>query len=607
MERGPGVARFGGFEVDLDTGEVRRGGAVRGRLQDQPLRVLLVLLETPGELVDRGSLRRALWPDDIHVDQDQGLSKAVLKLRSIFGDSAESPRFIETIPRRGYRFLADVERALLVPAVPPNRRARRLAILSGAAAAAALVAFLSFPLRSSNPPNVGEGTTTSLAILPFLLLEPAAGDRPLGLGLADTLITKLSRLSRLSLRPTSSVVRYYAGGGADAFEVGRALGVDHVLEGSLQRRDGRLRVSVRLVRVADAKLLWAEVIEEPAGDWFELQDRISEEIVKRLSLRLSREEGVQLAKRHTQSIAAWEQYLRGRYFFEKRDLKSLHEAIGAFEKAADLDPGFALAYAGIAHAYGPLISFGDVPVSEGRSRIKDAAFRALELDDTLAEVHTAVALARSVDWDWEGEEREYLRAIELNPNYSLAFQWYGFLCQAQGRFQEALALRQKSWELDPTGLTTNIGLAASLALVGRLEEGRALVEKTMALEPDFRFVLTYMGVIHAQLGDFEKAEAFFEKAHALPSIAAVKARAGRVAEARAILERIGESASAYQIACIHAALGDADSAFTHLEQAYRERSSELMWLTSDWKLSPIRSDPRFHELVRRLGFRLPDV
>jgi DNA-binding winged helix-turn-helix (wHTH) protein/TolB-like protein/Flp pilus assembly protein TadD len=599
------IAHFGGFEVDLESGEVRKGGALRTRLQDQPLRVLALLLERPGELVDRETLRRTLWSDAVHVDHEHGLAKAVLKIRAALGDSAEAPRFIETIPRRGYRFLADVERPQ--PRVEdrlPSRRSPTMLVLPIAAVAlVAFVGFLALRLRQPIPVAESEGhSTTSLAILPLLLLEPSEDDTPLGLGVADTLITKLSNLSSLSVRPTSAVVRY-ADESVDALSAGRELRVDHVLEGSLQRRDGRLRVSLRLLRVADAQPLWAEVIEEPAGDWFELEDRISERVVAKLSLRLSREEGLQLAKRYTTSAEAYEQYLRGRYFFERRTAKSLHDAIGSFQRAAELDPGFALAFAGIAHAYGPLVTNGDVAALEGRIRLKEAAFRALELDDSLAEVHIAVALARSVDWDWDGEERAYRKAIALNPSYALAYHWYGFLCQARGRFEESLVLRQRAWQLDPTGLTTNSGLASALIIVGRLEEARSLLEKTMELDPGFRFGLVSMGSVHARLGDFEKAEEFFARADARSSLAAAKALGGRTSEAREILEGLGESGSPYQLACIHASLGEVDTAFTYLEEAYRERSSEMMWLTSDWRLSSIRNDPRFEELVRRAGFR----
>jgi TolB-like protein/DNA-binding winged helix-turn-helix (wHTH) protein/tetratricopeptide (TPR) repeat protein len=581
---------FGGFEVDLGTGEVRKAGAIRCRLQEQPLRVLATLLERPGELVDKDRLYRALWPDGVHVGHEQGLAKAVLKLRSALGDSAEAPRFIETIPRRGYRFLADVDHPKPGPKRPP---VPWLAYGVAAAGLAALAA--GFHLRQ---PSADELPPMSLAILPFLPLEAASQDAPLGLGLADTLITKLSSLSSLSVRPTSAVVRY-SDGRVDALEAARQLRVENVLEGSLQRGEGKMRVSLRLLRVGDGQPLWAEVIEEPVGEWFELQDRIAEKVVASLSVRLTPAEGLQISKRYTRSAEAYEQYLRGRLFFEKRTTKSLLDAVESFQRAADLDPTFALAYAGIAHAYGPLVTLGDLDGSAGGARLKEAAFRALALDESLAEVHTAVALARSIDWDWEGEERAYRKAIALNPSYALAYQWYGFFCQARGRFEESLVLRQKAWELDPTGLTTNSGLANALVNVGRIEEARALLEKALALDPDFRLGLVALGSLHARLGDFTKAETLYARAGADSFVAAARARGGRAREARALL---GSLVSKYQLACVYASLGEADAAFANLERAYRERSSELMWLSADWRLFPLRDDPRFAELQRRAGF-----
>jgi TolB-like protein/DNA-binding winged helix-turn-helix (wHTH) protein/tetratricopeptide (TPR) repeat protein len=584
---------FGGFEVDLGTGEVRKGGALRCRLQDQPLRVLATLLDRPGEIVDRDTLHHALWPDGVHVGHDQGLAKAVLKLRTALGDSAEAPRFIETIPRRGYRFLADVER----PSAEGERlRRRSLANWLAAVCLASLAAVLTFYLSRT---NTDERQPTSLAILPFLLIEDSSRDEPLGLGLADTLITKLSSLSSLSVRPTSAVIRY-SHARVDALEAARELRVENVLEGSLQRGDGMMRVSLRLVRVRDGQPLWADVIEEPLGEWFELQDRIAEKVVASLSLRLTPAEGLSISKRYTTSAEAYEQYLRGRYFFEKRTAQSLLDAVDSFQRAADLDPSFALAFAGIAHAYGPLVTLGDVETQVGRTKLKEAAFRALALDDSLAEVHTAIALARSVDWDWAGEESAYQKAIALNPNYALAYQWYGFFCQARGRFEEGLVLRQKAWQLDPTGLTTNSGLANALAQVGRFDEAQALLEKTLALDPDFRLGLVGLGSLHARRGEFTKAESLYVRAHADSFVAAARARSGRAHEARAALRNLD---SPYQRACVHASLGEMEAAFAKLEEAFRERSSELLWLSSDWRLVPLRGDPRFLDLQRRAGFQ----
>ena len=604
------VVKFGGFEVDLLSGEVRKGGIAHGRLQDQPLKVLAMLTKQPGELVTRDSMRDRLWPENVHVDYEHGIAKAVLKLRTILGDSAESPRFIETVPRRGYRFLADVHR---VAEEAPSRVRRSATHWVAATAAIGLVtlgAFLAMPLlREVTPPQDDSvAPRTSIAVLPFQSLESAQDRISLGLGMAETLISRLSNLGNFSVRPTSAVMGYVERT-ADTLEVGRLLGVDVVLDGTYQLEGSRVRVSMRLLQVADGHSLWAEVIDQDTADPFQLQDLVTERLFAKLSLGLPPEDGLGLAKRYTTSVEAYEQYLRGRYLFEKRTVDSLNAAVASFQRAVELDPEFALAYAGIAHAYGPLVTLGHVAPEQGNASLKAAAFRALELDDSLAEVQTAVALAHSADWDWIGEERGYQKAIALNPNYAMAYQWYGFLLRALGHHQESLEMRQKARELDPLNITHNISLATSLFRVGRVDEALTHVQKTLELDPDSPRVLENAGDIHAELAEFVKAQDFFERAgsRGRVSLACAKAQNGETMEARAILGELAEmgGASPYELGAVYASLGEINEAFGLLEEAYRQRTPEMMYLGFDWRLLPLHSDPRFGELLRRVGLRRP--
>ena len=603
------VVKFGGFEVDLLSGEVRKGGIAHGRLQDQPLNVLAMLTERPGELVTRESMRERLWPENVHVDYEHGIAKAVLKLRSILGDSAESPRFIETIPRRGYRFLADVHRVAEEAPSRVRRSATHWVAATAAIGLVALGAFLAVPLLREVTPSREDSVAprTSIEVLPFQSLESAQDRISLGLGMAETLISRLSNLGNVSVRPTSAVMDY-VDRKVDTLEIGRLLGVDVVLEGTYQREGSRVRVSVRLLRVVDGQSLWAEVVDEDTVDPFELQDLVSQRVVAKISLALPPEDGLGLAKRYTTSIDAYEHYLRGRYQFEKRTVESLNAAVVSFQSAVELDSEFALAHAGLALAYGPLVTLGHVAPEQGNASLKAAAFRALELDDSLAEVQAAVALAHSVDWDWIGEERGYQKAIALNPNYALAYQWYGFLLRALGRYQESLEMCQKAWELDPTGITTNMSLAASLFRVGRVDEALAHIQKTLELDPYPR-VLEVAGDMRAELSEFVKAQDLFEKAgpRGRVSIACAQGRNGETMEARAILDKLEETggASSYQLAAVYASLGEINEAFGLLEEAYRQRTPEMMYLGFDWRLLPLHSDPRFGELLSRVGLRPP--
>ena len=608
----PTVIRFQGFEIGLESGDVKKGGVTRSKLQDQPLQVLAVLVERPGELVSREQLRERLWPDDVHIDYDTSLNKAILKLRNAFGDSPSKPQFIETIPRHGYRFVGSLDKPIsteaALPGVTETGRGKRIAV---GVAALMVIGFVGFHLSPSPEPVPASDfdpapSKPSLAILPFQYLDPSEDAAPLGLGMADTLITKLSNVSSLTVRPTSAVVGY-PGESADSIEFGRKLGVDHVLEGTLQREGDRVRVSLRLLRVQDEQSLWAEVLEEEeVNDLFELQDRVSEQVAAKLSLRLTSEESARLAKQPTPSFEAYEQYMRGRYFFEQRSPEPLLKAVAAFERATELDPKFALAYAGIAYAYAPLVTWGDIDSAEGTRKMKAAVLRALELDDSLAEVHTAVGLLHGADWNWEGEEGAYQRAIELNPNFPISYMWYGFLLESHGRFEESLALRRKAWELDPTGLMTNVVLGDSLHHAGRLEEAVAHLEKTLELAADFDQARISLGDTLMAVGDWGRAADLFEAAGDRTSLACVRAQSGATAEARAIFEELQREAprqylSPYHVAAIHASLGETELAFAALEEAYAERIFVTSRMNIDWRLAPIKNDPRFSELARRVG------
>jgi len=371
------------------------------------------------------------------------------------------------------------------------------------------------------------------------------------------------------------------------------------------QRDGpRVRVSVRLLRVADGRVVWAEVMEEEGLGLFELQDAISARLTARLAPGSSPEERLRVARRLTDDEEAYRAYVRGRYFFEREDPENLRRALAEFQHAVELDPGFALAHAGITHAWAPLLTWGWMPNSEGLEPAQAAAFRALELDDGLAEAHTAVAIAHSLDWDWQAEEASYRRAIDVNPNYPTAYNWLGFLLLAGGRFEEARAVIGQAHRLDPTGLIPNILLASTL----EGDEALAHLERTLELDPDFHWTLDSLGDHYRSRGDLPAAKAWFERAGSRVSAACVAVELGEPDEALDLLAELRREAatryvSPYDTAVLHACLGEPDRAFADLERAYGERLSTLMTLAMDRRLAPVRADPRFADLVRRVGLR----
>jgi TolB-like protein/DNA-binding winged helix-turn-helix (wHTH) protein/Tfp pilus assembly protein PilF len=602
------VIRLGVFEVDFESGELRKAGTLRARLQDQPLKVLAALVERDGGLVTREELKERLWPPDVHVDHDHGIAKAVLKLRAALGDSAESPHFIATIPRRGYRLLVEAEPVMAVVGHRPTASTPRSVLFRTPSrwlglGLAALIVIGAYLWREESVIDPIQ-TPMSIAVLPFRSVGPGDNQLALSLGTADTLITRLGQSTGLTVRPTSAVARF-VDANVDALDAGRRLHAEAVLAGTYQRDEGRIRVSLRLLRVADGQTLWADVLDEEAPGVFELQDLVAAHVVTELSRGASRGYGLDLAVRHTANVEAYEQYLRGCHLFAQRSVPSLERAIASFERAVQLDAEFALAHAGLAMAYGPLLTLGKLDPAVGNEKLIAAAYRAFELDDSLAEVHTAVGLAHSIEWNFVEEERSYQKAIALDPGYALAHQWYGFLLRALGRHEQSLDMRRRAWELDPTELTNGLGLATSLFLAGHAEKAFARLDKTLELEPESPRALEIAGDLYAEVGEYERAQDFFRRAGNRVSVVCAKAQSGAREEARRALEEIVRrgAATEYELAAVHASLGATDEAFAFLERAYAARTSELMFLGYDWRIRPLETDPRHRELLVRIGLR----
>jgi TolB-like protein/DNA-binding winged helix-turn-helix (wHTH) protein/Tfp pilus assembly protein PilF len=607
-EQLPAALRFGRFEVDRRAGELRKDGR-RVKLQEKPFRMLEALLERPGEVVTRDQLRQRLWPADTFVDFDNSLNTVVNKVRAALGDAAESPRFVETLGRRGYRFIAPLEAlpASLPPAPVPvaevrRRRPRALAAVIGLVlvASVSLLVLRSWPRRGSSPP------ITSLAVLPLVNLSNDPEQEYFADGMTDALITDLASIRALRVISRQSVMAY-KGSRKPLPQIARELGVDGVVEGSVARSAGRVRVTAQLVHAPTDRHLWARQYERDAQDLLALQSELSASIAREIRTVVTPEELARLGRPRATSVAAYDDYLRGRYFWNKRSEPDLQKGLAYFQHAVAEDPGFALAWAGIAESYGPLAYGGYMATAETAPRMRAAATRALELDDTLAEAHTALAACMAFqEWNWAAAESEFHRAIDVNPNYATAHAWYGLYLSGLSRFEEDVAQRTRALQLDPVSPVWNAGLGDALGRAGRLPEAARQLQKTLELDPDLSQAHVYLGEVYLREGRNDEAIVEFQKAKATGSLGYAYAVSGRAGEARRVLGELERLAaqryvSPLEFAVVHAGLGQRDQAFSWLEKAFADRVPRLSGLRVDPRLASLHADPRFAGLLRRMN------
>jgi len=493
---------FGSFEVDTVSGELRRQG-LRIKLQDQPFRLLVLLLERAGDVVTREEVREKLWPADTYVDFDHSLNTAVRKLREALGDSAEGPRYVETLARRGYRFIAHVEprrtaqvasaNADVAPVLPDSaerpsssgRRLRTFAIVV-VICAAALVAYWVVPRRG---PTTLSGRRLTLAVLPFDNLSGDADQEYLSDGLTEEMITQLARLEpdRLKVLARSSTWKYKRAD-RDIGQLRRELGADFVLEGSLRRAGERVRVTAQLVRGDDQSHVWAETYERDFRDVLILQSEVAEAVSRTIAVTLTPDAKARLARARPVRSEAYQDYLRGRFFWNRRTEAALRQALGYFQKAIAADPGYAPAYSGLADSYsllGASSIVGGLPPRQAMPEAKAAALKALQIDGTLSEAHTSLATIHLLyDWDLAACDREFRRALELDPNYTLAHHLYSHCLLALGRTAESLAESKRALELEPLHLVVGGHLGWHYLYARQYDQAIEQFRKT--LEPTLR-------------------------------------------------------------------------------------------------------------------------
>jgi TolB-like protein/Flp pilus assembly protein TadD len=566
-----GAVRFGGFELDTEAGELRKGKK-RLHLPPQPLKVLCLLVNRAGQLVTRDELRQQLWHTDTFVDFEQGLNVCVRQIREVLSDSADAPRFVETVPRRGYRFIAHQVRV---------------------------------PLQRS---------IHSLAILPF---ENSSGDPDLeylGDGIAESLINSLSAIE--SLRVVPRAVAFRCKGRNDLEAVGRELNISAVVTGRIVSQDRRINVQAELVDLASESQLWGEHYHAQGADVFEAQDKISREICDHLRLHLTAADTHRLKKRYTHNPDAYHLYLKGRFCFERRTQLGLRKAIEYFEQAIEKDWNYALAYAGLGDCYTLLGcgTYGALPAKSATSRASAMALQAVAADDTLAEAHTSLAFVRfRFEWDWSEAEKEFQRAIELNPRYARAHHWYALFLAAMDRHNNALDAIKRAQELEPLSLPATTAEGRILHFARRYDEAIERFQNVLDLDPNFIPAHFDLGASYQQKHMYKEALNQYQTCAALSggsliyvaAMAEAYARLGKRAEAFKILGEI-RAASAKQylapndVALIYTALGLQDEAFSCLEKAFEHRDASLAWSKVAPECDPLRSDPRFKNLLRRM-------
>ena len=569
------IYEFDDFRLDA----VKRVLLRRGELLPLTPRVfdtLLYFVRLHGRVIKKDELMRAIWPDSFV--EENNLNQNVSTLRRALGKH----RYIVTVPGSGFRFAAEVK------------------IISG-------------PAESVSAEGIQAKT---IAVLPFKPIVELGRDEALELGMADTLIARLSNSSRkLIVRPLSSV-RRYGGLEQDPQAAGRELGVEAVLDGSLQRSADRIRLTARLINVVDGASLWVGTFDEKATDVFAVQDAISERVAGALALSLSSEERRGLNKRYTENLEAYDLFLKGRYCWNKLIPPEVRKSIQFFQQAIDLDPTYALAYAGIAEAYRSFPISSDVPPDDAFPLAHAAAAKALEIDESLADVHATLSILHSwYDWDWASAEREAKRALILNPNSSEAHRAYAMLLSTLGRQKEAIAAAARARELDPLALLTRTHESLFLYYDGRNDEAREKLLKTLEIDPTFWIALLTLAKIYIRQGKYGEAIAELTKAgnssgsntQTISLIGYASALSDDRGHARAVLDQLKALSKQryvppYNIAMVHNGLGEEEDALTWLERAHKQRDVLLSaFITVDPSWKRLRANRRFVDILKGMN------
>ena len=645
-----GIFAFGDFYVDAAKRLLLTRDGESMPLMPKAFDTLLYLVERSGRIVSKDELMAAIWAD--RIVEENNLTQNISTLRRVLGEKHGENRFIATVPGQGYKFVAVVRvhelaeklAAAVVVDPPPERlmqpvplplplppfstdKDRRqttadtknpswrwlvaLALVCVAAFSAVAVYFW----RGNAAPTVA-ATVKTVAVLPFKPLLGEARNEALEMGITDTLINKISSSDEVIVRPFSSVRRYKSLE-QDPMRAGQELGVDSVLDGSIQTVGEQIRISARLIRARDGKQLWSGKFDEKFTDIFSVQDSISERVLAALDLNLNSTLRKRVTKRYTDNAEAYQLYMKGNYHASKIILSEARKGVAYYQQAIALDPNYVLPYVGLARAYATFSLSGEVPANEAMPLGKAAAIRALELDNTLAESHIAVGLiAFWYDWNWIEAEKRYRRALALDPNNPLPHFYFAHLNSNLGRHTDAIAMGKRARELDPLSLITNSLEGQFNFYGGRYDEAILRLQKTLELEPTFWHPHLILSMVYTEKGMFAEAVAEADQAsklaggnvQALSMKGYALAKSGKLAEARAVLSELQQAAltryvAPYNFAVIHNALGETDLVFDYLEKAFATRSVLMVFLKVDPKWRNLKDDKRYQELLLRTGFQ----
>jgi TolB-like protein/DNA-binding winged helix-turn-helix (wHTH) protein len=644
------VVHFGAFDVDLRSRELRKRG-VKIKLQDQPFQVLAMLLEHAGDMVTREELRQKLWPADTFVDFDHGLNNAINRLREALCDSAERPLFIETLPRRGYRFIAPISVGLprelsalgtskgfyagestqtrAEPVARPSQhgsqansvatdrgpapaRTSRKLLLTGALVAVVGIGWLAW-YRPGTRENPVSPQIRSLAVLPLQNLSSNKEQEYFVEGMTDQLITDLVKISSLRVISRTSIMRYQGSRNALA-QIARELNVDAVIEGTVLRSGDRVRITAQLIRAAPEQHLWSESYERNLGDVLTLQGDVARAIAHEVRAKLTHEEEALLEVKRPVNRKAYELYLKGSHFHNQRTEAGLKKGRDYFQQAVDTDPGYALAYAGLANSYDVLGGFSLLPARDVFPKAEAAAAKALAMDSSLAEAHAALGYALLFyKWHWAAAEAELKQSIKLSPNSATAHEYYSIYFQTMGQGEKEIAEMERARELDPLSLDINAQLGVAYRDGRHYDHAIEQCRKTVELDQNFSPGHWCLGMAYASKKMYKEAADELLRAPAtggcpceLAALAYTYAAAGQTMSARSVLQDLEKRSEqgyplSYLISEVYAELGENDRAFAWLERAYRERDCQLTWLKLDPMIDSLRPDPRFKDLVRRVG------
>jgi TolB-like protein/DNA-binding winged helix-turn-helix (wHTH) protein/Tfp pilus assembly protein PilF len=611
-----GIVHFGVFQLDLKARELHKAG-VRVKLQEQPFRVLALLVDRAGQVVTREELQQKVWPSDVYVGFDQGLNNAIKKVRDALGDSADSPRFIETVERHGYRFIAPVSAApgrISEPQLYFGLRTHRMTVLIGLATATLIAALSYWAWYASTARDGTPSEKVILAVLPFDNLSRDPDQEFFSDGLTEEMIAQLGKLNpeRLIVIARGSVAKY-KGSNLAADQIGRELHADYLVQGSVRRASDHVRITVQLIQVRDQTDLWTESYDRELKDILSLQESAARTIAHQIHITLTPGQQARLPSRANLDPVAYEAYLKGRYYWNKRTADGLKKAVIFFQQAIDKDPENGAAYSGLADCNSGLAWHGFMSPAEALPKAHEAALKAVEIDPQSAEAHASLGLVLNHMWDWTGAEAQFKRSLQLDPRYANAHHWYADNLSILGRHEEALREAKQALELDPLNLMIGTWVGLRYYLARRydlaIEQGRSTIE----LDVNFPAAHLLLGESYVQKALQEQALTELQTAASLSGmsplylaqVAVANASAGKKTEALRVIAQLQALSSEryvspYGLAQIYAALNDKEQTFKWLQTAYDDRAVWMSYLAVDPVFDAVRSDQRFQDMLRHI-------